>query len=107
MKKHKLVKFMIIMILIIYTSAYYVASSGYYEYHMQAKTILTNEKIKEFEQDVKNNENIDVKNYLPSDEINYTNKLSYLVNSISNEGTKITRKIMKFVFKRLRYLVED
>ena len=106
MKKNKTLKFIITIILIIYISSYYVSNSGYYEYHMQEKTILTNEKIKEFERDVKNNENIDIKNYLNEEEKDYSNKLSNIMYQISDNGTKTTRKIMKFLFKKLSYLVE-
>ena len=95
------------IILIIYISSYYVSNSGYYEYHMQERTILTNEKIKEFEEDIKNNKDIDVKNYLEDSEREYTNKLTNLVYGVSNGGTIITRKLIKKVFKKLRYLVED
>ena len=74
---------------------------------MQEKTILTNEKIKEFEIDVKNNENIDIKNYLTYEEVDYTNKLSNLMYEVSNKGTKATRKLIKALFKRLSYLLEE
>ncbi len=107
MKKNKFLKFIIIVILIIYISSYYVSNSGYYEYHMQQKTILTNERIKEFEKDVKNNENIDIKNYLDNEEHDYSNKMSNIMYSISDKGTKVTRKIIKYLFRKLSYLVED
>ena len=101
------IKFVLIIILLIYISAYYVASSGYYEYHLQEKTVLTNEKIKEFEEDIKNNQDIDVKNYLDYEEIDYTNKLTNLVYNFSDKSNQITRKIIKSIFKKLSYLVED
>ena len=74
---------------------------------MQQRTILTNEKIIEFEKDVKNGTNIDLKTYLENDNIDYSNKLSNLLYELSNKGTKITRKIIKALFKKLSYLVED
>ena len=74
---------------------------------MQEKTTLTNEKIKEFEKDVKDNANIDIKDYLTYEEVDYTNKLTDLVYNISEKGNKITRKCLKTLFKKLSYLVED
>ena len=74
---------------------------------MQEKTILTNEKIKEFELDVKNNENIDIKDYLDNEEVDYTNKLTNLVYNASLKGNEVTKKCLKLIFKRLSYLVED
>lgn len=107
MKKNRVFKPIIIFILIIFISAYYVSNSGYYEYHMQQKTVLTNEKIKEFEEDVKNNKDIDIKNYLEYEEVDYSNKLSNLVYDFSNNGVKVSRKVIKALFKKLSYLVED
>ena len=100
-------KGIIIIILLVYFCCYYVSSSGYYEYKLQERTLITNEKIKEFEEDVKNNKDIDVKKYLDNEEVDYTNKLTNLVYDISNSGTNITRKIIKGIFKKLSYLVED
>ena len=105
--KNKNLKFLIIIISLIFISSYFVANSGYYEYHLQEKVVLTNKKIKEFEDDVKNNKDIDVKDYLTNEEVDYTNKLTNLVYGISDKGTLITRKIMKKIFKKLSYLVED
>ena len=95
------------IVIIIYIACYYIASSGYYEYHLQEKTVLTNEKIKEFEKDVKDNQKIDIKNYLTYEEKDYTNKVTNLVYSISNNGNKIARNCLKAIFKKLSYLVED
>jgi len=105
--KNKSFKIILIIIILIYVSAYYTANSGYYEYHLREKTYLTNEKIKEFERDVRNNENIDVKSYLAYEKIDYTNKLTNLVYGISDNGNKVARKVIKALFKKLSYLVED
>ena len=105
--KNKSFKLIIIIIILIYVSAYYVANSGYYEYHLQEKTFLTNQKIKEFEEDVKNNENIDVKDYLIYEEVDYTNKFTNFVYKINDNGNELAKKIIKRIFKRLSYLVED
>jgi len=74
MTKNKTVNLIIIIIVFIFLCSYFVSYSGYYEYQLQERTILTNEKIKEFENDIKNNENIDIKEYLDNEEIDYSNK---------------------------------
>lgn len=51
--KKNIFKLVIIMLIITFTMMYIISSTGYYEYNMQSKTILTNDKIKEFEEDVK------------------------------------------------------
>ncbi len=104
--KNKYLKFLIIIILIIYISSYYVANSGFYEYHKQIETVIINEKIKEFENDIKEGNIIDNKKYLESP-IDYTNRISNTLYNISNNGTKITRKLIKYLFKKVSYLMED
>lgn len=102
-----LINLILSIIIIIFISSYLIASSGYYEYNMQQRTILTNEKIKEFEEDIKNNENIDIKDYLEQEEIDYSNKFTTLVYNISDSSNKLARKAIKYVFKKLGSLVED
>ena len=74
---------------------------------MQSKTILTNEKIKEFEEDIKNNKDIDIKTYLDNEERKYSNKITNLMYKLSDSGNKLARKCMKELFKQLSNLVED
>ena len=107
MKKNKFLNFLLIVILMIYVASYYVANSSYYEYKLQERTVLTNEKIKEFEEDVKNNENIDIKDYVVSEEVDYSNKISNLVYNFSDTANNVARKCIKAIFKKLSYLVED
>lgn len=103
----KINKLVISITIIIFISSYLISSSGYYEYTMQQRTIITNEKIKEFETDVKNNQDIDLKEYLKQEEIDYSNKFTTLVYNISENSNELTRKIIKKIFKKLSTLVED
>ena len=102
-----ILKIILIAILLIFLASYIISESGYYEYTMQQKTIITNEKIKEFEEDVKNNENIDLKEYLKKEEIDYSNKFTNLIYNISDNSNKLARKAIKYLFNKLGSLVED
>lgn len=102
----KLTKFIITIIVIIFIASYIISESGYYEYTMQQKTIITNEKIKEFEQDIKNNKEIDLIEYLEGQQ-DYSNTFTTLVYNISDNSNKIARKAIKYLFKKLGSLVED
>lgn len=105
--KNSYLKLIIIVIILVFICSYYVSNSGYYEYYMQEKTVLTNEKIKEFERDVSKNKDIDVKDYLEYEEVDYSNRFTNLIYNISTKASKLTRKGIKALFKRLSYLVED
>ena len=65
--------------------AYYLAySSGYYEANVSKKTVLTKEKLEEFEKDVKDNKEIDIKEYINNDYIDYSSSVSKIGNKISS-----------------------
>lgn len=107
MKKNNPIKIIFILIVIAFISAYYISNSGYYEYELQQRTIITNEKIKEFEEDVKSGNDIDIKKYLDNEKKDYTNKITNAMYNLSEKGNKFTRKCITYIFKKLSYLVED
>jgi len=102
-----LIKLISIIIIIAFTSSYFVASSGYYEYSMQQRTILTNEKIKEFENDIKNNQDIDLKDYYVEEQIDYSNKLTNFIYNISESSSELTRKVLKKIFKKVGSMIDE
>ena len=66
-------------------SAFYIAySSGYYEVNVSKHTIITQEKLEEFENDVKNNKEIDIKDYIDNDKKDYSSKISKVGSSLSS-----------------------
>lgn len=105
MKKNNPLKIILIIIIFIFLCSYYISNSGYYEYELKQRTILTNEKIKEFESDLKSNKNIDIKNYLNPEESNYSNKITNLAYNLSNKGNHLMRKCIESIFKKLSELI--
>lgn len=83
-------KRILFLLFIIFLINYFSVSSGYYERQITNKTILTEEKIKEFEEDVKNNEYVDIKDYV-SDSYVDTSSVG------SNIGYKVSESINDFV----------
>jgi len=82
-------KFFLIL-LIGFTAIYISEATGYYEFEQHNKKVLTEEKIKQFEQDVANGKNIDINNYVVTNEQNYETKLSKL-------GNKMSKKVQNLV----------
>ena len=105
--KNKTFKLLLVIVLIIFASSYYISQSGYYEYQEHQKMVITNDKIKEFEQDVKDNKDIDIKDYYEADNQDYSNKFSDLVYNFSLDGNELTKKCLKALFKKINKLVED
>ena len=102
-KKHIFLKLILILFLI-YFSLYLMDNLGYYNLSTK-KTILTEEKIKEFETDIKNGKSIDLTNYIEYD-TNYENaysdigyNISISIDKILNKGISKIGKIVKKLFK--------
>lgn len=64
--------------------ALYVSeATGYYEFEQHKKVALTEEKIKQFEQDIALGKNIKIEDYINEKEISYENNISSLGLSLS------------------------
>ena len=68
-------------------------ASGYNEYARNKENMLTEEQIKEYEEDIAAGKDVTIKDYLNKDKINYENNisklgldLSYLIENIFNKG---------------------
>ena len=102
-----LIKIFLAALIIIFITSYLISNSGYYEYTLKQQTTITNEKIKEFEKDIKNNKDITIIDYLNKDEKDYTNKFSNIIYNISTKSNNITKKIIKNIFKKLSSFIDE
>lgn len=87
----------IIIFFIIYLINYYQVESGNYQEEYRNKAILTEEKIKEFENDVKKGKEIDIKKYTTNEIIDtstITTNLAYEIGESIDE--LFSNKITKF-----------
>lgn len=80
----------LLLLFIVYLINYFSVSAGYYDAEMSKKTILTEEKIKEFEEDIKNGEYVDIKDYV-EDEYEDTSSV------IGTVGYKLSKVINDFI----------
>lgn len=80
----------ITVLFIIFLINYYQVESGNYKNSTTQRTVLTEEKIREFEEDVKNGKFVDIKNYTETDTVDTT-------TTTSNVGYKIGEGIDKIV----------
>ena len=92
MEKHKNNYFWIILtsLFIIFISYLIAYNSGYYEANVNKTTKIVEEKLEEFEQDVKDGKEIDIKEYVTSDYIDYSSSFSKL-------GSKLSTSLDNFV----------
>ena len=69
------------LIFVAYTLAY---ESGYYEANISKKSHITEEKLQEFESDVKEGKEIDVKDYIDNDFVDYSSSMSKIGNKLAS-----------------------
>ena len=103
-KMHPVIK-VLIFLFIAFLIMYLSKETGYYEYKTYTKTKLTEEAMKKFEKDVSDGKNVNIKDYLIDEHIDYSNvfsKTGYFISSgvesIMNDGIKKTLKVLSALF---------
>lgn len=105
MKLKKIIKFIGIIILLIFFCSYIMEMSGYYEYNLQSKKNLTEEQIEQFERDVKEGKDIDLDSYLKETTIDYSNQLTRTTSEASLKLNSYLKSIISNTFNILGKLI--
>ena len=98
MNKKKIFKFIFGLIFIAFIISYVIEESGYYEYNLRNKTVMTKESMERFEKDLKDGKDVLMEDYVVN--TTNTNKVSFKVNSFLKKG-------IEGMFKVASKLVED
>ena len=104
-KKEKAVKTCLTTLFIIFIGLIVSNKNGYSEYEMHKKVELTNEQIEKFENDIKNNKNIDIDNYLKNITEDYSNNISTTCLNFSNTTSKYIKRGISDIFDILSKLL--
>ena len=93
------------VLFILYLSLTIAISSGYYEAKLSEKTTITDEAMKQFEEDVKAGKNVDIKDYLTDIKKDYSNgatkleiEFSMIVEKFMSKGINEMVHIFKILF---------
>ncbi len=93
------------ILFMIYISLTIAMQTGYYEAKLNERTILTEENIKKFEEDVKNGKNVDINDYVVEKSRDFSNgttkagvAISHLVEKFFTEGITQFGEILKKLF---------
>lgn len=97
MKYENTFKIIFIFLFVIFLTMYVSVGSNYYEYELHKKVMLTNEDIKKFEDDVKNNKEVDIDNYISS-RVDYSNSFSKASTKVSKETKKYIKQGIEGIF---------
>ena len=101
MKHKKIIKFIGVSIILIFLCLYVIEMSGYYDYNLQNKKNLTEEQIKQFEQDVKDGKDIDLDSYLKETTVDYSNQLTRTTSQASLKLNNYLKSIIANTFNLL------
>lgn len=99
--KNNFFRIMGLTIFLIFIALYYSSNAGLIDYQARNKTELTEKQIELFEEDVKNNVNIDIKKYVQNKEDNYENNISKTTLKISNKIGETIESTLNFFFGKL------
>ena len=103
-KKPNIFLIVLFILFVIYISLDIASSNGYYDNLMREKAILTEENIKEFEDDVKNNRDIDIKKYTEKETKDYRGFASNMGETFSNFVEKLMTEELGKMGKTLKKL---
>lgn len=107
MDKKTIIKLFLLIITASFIISYVIGISGYYEYELANKRILTEEKMKEFETAVENGEKVDLKDYSVNTHRDYTNKFTKSVTNASLTLNKYLKKTIEKTFNLINKMVEE
>jgi len=102
----KTIKISLIIIIIIFVILFFSYQNGYYLDKNRETMILTEEKIQEYEDDLKNGVDVSKKDYLIISD-SYDNDYTRLSLKISNKIEKLFDKIIKFFLKKISNTIND
>ena len=105
--KKKLPKLILSLVCFSFIVTYIIYETGYYEYKLQNRTVLTKEQMEQFEKDVNNGKDVTLNDYLVETEIDYTTKLTDATVKVSNKVNTYLKKGVELVFKQVNKLVQE
>lgn len=106
-KKTKVVKYVFVTLFLAFVISYVIEKSGYYEYNLQNKTIMTNEAMAQFEKDLAEGKDVTMEDYVVTTEKDYTSNLTRTTNKVSVRVNQFLKKGIEGVFKIVGTFVEE
>ena len=103
--KKNIVKVFIVFLIVAFLGLFYAYQNGYYRKVQGDKVILTNQKIEEFEKDIKDGKDITIEDYL-EEEKDYSTNSTKLSLKISDKIADGIDRVIKFIFQKLGSVVE-
>lgn len=107
MNKKKIGKMVLVTLFLAFVVSYVIEKTGYYEYNLQNKVIMTNEAIARFEKDLADGKDVSKEDYVVSTEKDYTSNLSRTTNKVSIKVNQLLKNGIEGVFRIVSTFVEE
>ena len=88
----------LIILFLIYIALYIAMESGYYENKIGERVELTNDRIEQFEKDIKDGKEIDLNDYMIEEDKDYGSKFSKFGVQVSDKTEKFMTKGIQNIF---------
>lgn len=102
----KVIKSLLIILIIAFIFLYFSYRNGYYIKRNEENSILTEEKIKEYEEDLKKGVDVSQKSYVVTRN-SYDNAYTRAMLKISKKIENGIDKTIKFIFKRISKTINE
>ena len=103
---NKFIKYLLVFLFISFAIIFVSNQTGYYEYSNNKKNVFTEEKIKEFEKDISEGKNVNIKDYLTEETRDYSNNITSFGDGISKLITDSVNTFLKESFNLMQKIVD-
>lgn len=93
MTKTNAARLVVLILIFLFSILYFMQLNGYNEYTQNKKNMLTEEQIREYEEDIAAGRDVTLKDYIKDDKTDYTNgiarlglDISYFIENTFNKG---------------------
>ncbi len=104
---NKIVKLIIFLVCFIFLVSYIIYETGYYEYKLQNKMVLTKEQMEQFESDVNEGKDVTLNDYMVDTEIDYKNDLTNMTIKVSGRVNEVLKKSIELMFRGINKMVSE
>ena len=98
MKKKKILKSLFLLLVFAFLFSYFLEKTGYYQYNLQNQKNLTEAEIKRFDADVKAGKAVDITDYLKSNKVDYSSKLTKTTSNFSLKMNEFLKSAISNTF---------
>ncbi len=99
--KNRVILFIFLTFLSFFFLLMFAQSQGYYQNKNEKAKILTEKQIKEFEHDISNGKNVDIKKYVLYEDKDYSNNINDNIYKASLKVERVMDKTIKIIFNKI------